>query len=295
MTKDISWILWRSFLSVIETGSLSAAARRLSMTQPTLGRHIDGLEQALGVPLFTRSIDGLAPTSAAQALIPQAKAMAASADALQRLAGGSEHVRGSVRLTASEIVSVQILPPLLSEMRQTHPELSVELVVSNMQDDLVRRDADIAIRMVRPTQKRLIAQKMGEVAIGLYAHVDYLREKPPPTDTDALFEHDLIGTDRDISRLAGIKIGTKSLQRDKLSFRCDSDIAQLAALKSGLVIGVCQTIIADNDDELIRILPDAFSIDLEVWLVMHEDLKTHQSARAAYDFLSENLRNAIAQ
>src|SRR5471032_2705843 len=148
-----NWEWYRSFLSVVETGSLSAAARALGLAQPTMGRHIEALEHALGLALFTRSHDGYAPTDAALQLRPYAETLAATAAALRRVASSQgDGVRGTVRLTASEVVGVEVLPPILSALRRQHPALVIELVLSNQVDDLLRREADIAVRMVRPAQ-----------------------------------------------------------------------------------------------------------------------------------------------
>ncbi|HEX4511487.1 MAG TPA: LysR family transcriptional regulator, partial [Burkholderiaceae bacterium] len=151
-----NWEWYRSFVCVLEAGSLSAAGRAMGMTQPTVGRHIDSLESALQLKLFTRSFDGFAPTDAALELKPYAVALASSAAALRRVASShGDGVRGTVRLTASEVVGVEVLPPILTALRRQHPALVIELVLSNQVDDLLRREADIAVRMVRPTQNAL--------------------------------------------------------------------------------------------------------------------------------------------
>ena len=292
--KDINWSYWRTFLAVIETGSLSAAARHLSLTQPTAGRHIDNLEQVLAAPLFIRSQEGLMPTPLALALKPKAQAMSMSAHALKRLVEtDGDKLGGSVRITASEIVGIEILPSILHLFRNKHNDVDIELVLNNAQDDLLNQDADIAVRMVRPQQKRLLARKIGNVSIGLFAHQLYLKNRMRPKDMAALADHHLIGIDRDIERWNNINIAGRAITANHLSFRCDSDIGQLAALRQGLGIGACQKNIAKNQTDLIAILPDQVSFDLEMWLVMHEDLKTHRSFRAVYDHLVEHLPNHI--
>src|SRR5690348_9663879 len=146
--NDIGWELWRSFLTVLEQGTLSRAARLSGLTQPTLGRHIDQLEQALGLSLFTRSPRGLAPTDAAFELRPHAQAMATAADALLRAASGSAaDAKGVVRVTAPEIIGVEILPPVLTAFRRQYPRITIELAATNVTHDLLQREADIAVRM----------------------------------------------------------------------------------------------------------------------------------------------------
>src|SRR5579859_4753296 len=158
MSTAPGWELYRSFLAVVREKSLSAAARSLSLTQPTLGRHVDALEEALGMPLFTRSQAGLIATDGALRLVPHAEAMASAAAALVRAASGeADEARGAVRITASEMVGTEVLPPMLAAFREQHPRIAVELVVSNRAQDLLRRDADIAVRMVKPTQGALLA------------------------------------------------------------------------------------------------------------------------------------------
>src|SRR3954470_22939139 len=175
MKTEPGWELYRSFLAVIREKSLSGAARALSLTQPTLGRHIDALESAFGASLFTRSQAGLLPTARATALIPHAEAMASAASALARAASGeAEEERGAVRVTASEMIGTEVLPAVLTAFREQHPSIAVELVISNRSEDLLRRDADVAVRMVKPTQKALLARRLGTLQLGLHAHPDYV-------------------------------------------------------------------------------------------------------------------------
>ena len=167
-----SWDHYRTLLEVLAEGSLSGAARTLGLSQPTVGRHIEALEAELGTPLFTRSTGGLAPTDAALALRPHAEAMAAAAEALVRTASGERNaVRGVIRVTAAEIVGVEVLPPMLTSFHETYPDVTIELALANRQEDLLRREADIAVRMVRPSQGALLARRVGPFPrLGLYAH-----------------------------------------------------------------------------------------------------------------------------
>ncbi|GMV61152.1 MAG: LysR family transcriptional regulator [Parvibaculum sp.] len=283
------WELYRSFLAVVREGSLSGGARQLGLTQPTVGRHIDALEAALGVGLFTRSQGGLSPTDAALALVPHAEAMAVAAETLQRVASGeAEEDRGTVRITASEIIGTEVLPAILARFREKHPRIAIELVLSNRSDDLIRRDADIAVRMIRPTQSSLIARKCGVVALGLHAHRRLIEEMGAPQSLDEIGNYPIIGFDREpsIRRLGELGL---VLTRDLFTFRCDSDVGQFAALKAGFGFGMCQYALARSYPDLVPVLPGAITFELDVWIAMHEDLKTSRRMRLMFDHLAEEM------
>lgn len=283
------WELYRSFLAVVQEGSLSAAARSLGLTQPTLGRHIDELEASLSVGLFVRSRTGLAPTQAAHDLLPHARAMASAAQALIRAASSeATDEGGTVRLTASDVVGTEILPSFLSAFHEAHPRIAIELVLSNRTEDLLQREADIAIRMVRPTQTALIARKVGDVGLCLHASPRYLNRRGRPDSLDELGAHSLIGFDRQTLSAKSIKAPDFFLQREHFSFRSDNDLAQLAALRAGLGIGVCQQEVAAKFPALDPVLPESLHFSLPVWLVMHEDMKASTRVRMLYDHLAES-------
>jgi DNA-binding transcriptional LysR family regulator len=293
MASDIPWELYRSFLALARHGSLSAAARALRLTQPTLGRHLDQLEAALGQPLFVRSPQGLTPTETALTLVPIADAMASAAEAMARAAsGGGDEISGAVRITASEVIGAEVLPAILAEFADRHPKIGFELNLSNRTEDLLRRDADIAVRMIRPTQQALVARKLGETTLGLYAHRRYLGNREPPRTLEEAAAMRLIGFDRypvPVPALEGVEIS-----REMFALRIDNDLAHLAALRAGYGIGVCQVGVARRDPELVRVAEDAFAVPLETWLVMHEDLRTSARLRAVYDHLAEGLGAYLA-
>jgi len=247
MKPEINWFYWRTFLAVLASGSLSAAAKNLRITQPTAGRHIDELEEFAGGTLFTRSQKGLLPTALATALEPTALAMADAAHALTRRArANTPTIAGTVRITASEIVGVEILPAVFHGLQQKHPDTKIELALSNDQDDLLNRNADIAVRMVEPRQERLVRTKIGTAVVGMYGSKTYLGNQPLPTTAKQLLAHKLIGVDRDNHRLAHLKLAGNRLTADNFAFRCDSDVGQLAALRAGVGLGVAQTVIANR-------------------------------------------------
>jgi DNA-binding transcriptional LysR family regulator len=296
MANDPGWELYRSFLEVVRDGSLSGAARRLGATQPTIGRHIAALEAELDLALFTRSQRGLTPTQAALDLLPHAQAMAAAAAAMVRAASGDAAAEaGTVRLTASEIVGCEVLPPILAAFRRRYPRITLELALSNRNEDLLRRDADIAVRMVRPAQQALLARRIGQVAIGLYAHEDYIAAFGAPDSMTALAGHCVIGFDQDDRSYRSVGAAAEPFTRERFGFRCDSDPAQLAALRAGAGIGGCQTGIAARMPELVRILADDIDFRLEMWLALHEDLKGTRRVRLLFDHLRAGLGAYCAQ
>lgn len=291
--SEPGWDLYRTFLAVVRERSLSGAARSLSLTQPTVGRHVDALEQTLGVALFTRSAAGLAPTAAALALVTHAEAMASAAQALQRTASGdAEEERGAVRITASEMIGTEVLPTCLAEFQRAHPRIAVEFVLSNRSEDLLRREADIAVRMVKPTQRALHARKIGVIRLRLHAHPRYVKSHGAPRTIDELLGHALIGFDKQpsVQRLPKLPV---PLTRDVFTFRCDSDIGQYAALRAGFGIGFCQVGLGQRDG-LVPVLPDAITFELGMWVVMHEDLKSSRRVRLMFDHLATHLKRYVA-
>jgi len=292
--REPSWDELRSFQAVLRDRSLSGAARRLGMTQPTLGRHIESLEEALGVALFTRSPRGLTPTGAALNIASHVDDMAAASAALVRAATGEiAPDQGVVRVTASEVIGCEVLPPLLASFRAANPGLVIELALNNRNEDLSRRDADIAVRMGRPTQNNLVAQRIGETRIGLFAHRSYLDAFGAPTNPEDLKAHRLIGYDQDDRSFRAAGAFDVQISREGFGFRCDSDLAQLAALRAGVGIGGCQVNIAKRDPDLFRLLADSVAFALEVWLVMHEDVRATPRIRRLFDHLARGLTEFV--
>jgi DNA-binding transcriptional LysR family regulator len=284
------WELYRTFLAVMTGGSLSAAARHLGLTQPTVGRHIDALEEALGVALFARSPHGLAATEAAVELRPHAEAMAGAASAIVRSASGlASGIAGTVRITASEVVGAEVLPPILTALHADYPRLVIELVLSNRLDDLLHRAADIAVRMVRPTQAQLVARHVGEVRGGLYAHRRYVERRGMPKSEDDLAGHAIVGFDTQPPNVSGVEDLAARYNRDLFAFRSDSDLAQIAMIRAGLGIGGIQHGIARRDRDLVPVLPRTISFSLDMWLAMHEDQRANRRLRLVYDRLAVGL------
>ncbi|MES2951664.1 MAG: LysR family transcriptional regulator [Pseudomonadota bacterium] len=293
--KTFDWTLIRSFLAALDQGSLLGAARVLKTSQPTLGRHIAELESQLGVVLFERTGRGLVPTATALQLAEPARGMEAGALQLTRtLTGAQAQTTGTVRITASVPVAVQLLPPLLARMRLALPDIQVELVSSNEVSNLLRREADIAVRMVRPEQGTLVVKKIGNVALGAYAHRNYLARRSTIRQLTDLLQHDLIGSDTDVSILRGFQALGYAVGPEAFVLRTDDFIVQWQAVRAGLGIGFMADYMARTDPDVLRVLPDLLPVpDLPMWLAVHREIRTNRRIRAVYDFLAEALPHVI--
>jgi DNA-binding transcriptional LysR family regulator len=232
----------------------------------------------------------LIPTQAARELMPHAQAMASAAEALVRAASGADaDERGTVRVTASVIVGGEVLPPILTSFHEMHPGIAIELVLSDQTQDLLRRDADIAVRMAQPKQAALVARKIGRVGLGLHAHRRYLERHGTPKSLDEALHRSIIGFDQETSVVRAMRNMGLGLTRDMFALRCDADLAQLAALRAGYGLGVCQFGIARRDPDLVHVLPGEFKFEIDMWLVMHKDQRSTRRTRLLFDHLAQEL------
>ncbi len=295
-TPDPDWALWRSFAAVVAAGSLSAAARQIGYSQPTLGRHIETLEQQLGVLLFDRTLQGLKPTATALRLYEPVRAAEQSlAEAALVAEGSAGQLEGTVRITASTVVSHYVLPPMLRDLRQAFPAIALEIVPSDSVENLLLRESDIAVRMFRPTQLELIARKLGELPIVACAHQAYLGARGTPQSPDDLFAHDLIGFDRSDVILAAARGMGFDLARDNFTLRTDSQTAMWEMMKAGLGIGFAQRGLVRDTPGMREILPVIAPPPLEVWLTTHRELFLSPRIRAIYDRLAAVLTDYVAR
>lgn len=286
-----SWESLQAFYAVLETGSLSAAARRLGVAQPTVRSRIDALEHTLSTVLFARTAAGLMPTDQARAMGVHAAAMAMAAEALSRTASGEpDRVTGTVRVSVSEFVGAVVLPPMLVGLRQAHPGLSIEVVPSNDASDLGALEADIAVRMYLPNQDGLVARKVGTIDLGFYAHRDYISRCGMPASLDALTDHALIGPDRSTRDLALAESVAQGFDVRRMAIRSDSHMTQFAAIRAGAGIGVVQRPVGDEDPDLVSVLPMLTVASMDTWIVVHRDLRQLPKIRAAYDWLYNAFR-----
>ena len=289
------WSLWRSFGAVVEHGSLSAAARALGLSQPTLGRHIEALEQALGVTLFERTLAGLKASDTALRLYePVLGAQRALAEATLMAEGSSAALSGSVRITSSTVMCAYVLPPILYDLRQDFPQIAIELVPSDAVENLLLREADIAVRMFRPTQLELITRHLGDIPIVACAHERYVAVRGRPESPEQLAGHDLIGFDRSDLLIAAARRMGFELNRADFMVRTDNQVNMWELMKAGLGIGFAQQYLADTTPGMVRLLPGFNPPPLEVWLTTHRELFTSRRIRAIYDRMGAGLSRYLA-
>ena len=271
---------------MVEAGSLSAAARKLGLSQPTLGRHIETLEADLGIPLFERTLQGLKPTETGLRLYePVLTAERALSEALLVAEGSSAALGGTVRITASTIISHYVLPPMLKAVRTQYPAVAIELAPSDSIENLLLREADIAVRMFRPTQLDLITKKLGVIPTVCCAHESYLKRRGVPERLQDLKQHDLIGLDRSDLIIAGAKSIGFELTRADFIVRTDSQTGIWELLKAGLGISFAQKRLVASTPGMVLLLPEVV-FPLEVWLTTHRELFTSRRIRAIYDALA---------
>ena len=288
---DLDWNLIKSFVAVAETGSLSAAARRLFASQPTIGRHIAELEAALGVVLFRRGRKGYELTDAGAALLERGRDVSEQAAAFSRLAFGTvETIAGTVRVAASEIVAAYVLPPILARLGGEEPGIEVEIVASNQVENLLRRDADIAVRMVKPAQNELVARKIADLPLGGCAATAYLDRRGRPERAEDLLAHDLVGYDRSDDIIRGFAILGSVVDRHAFRIRTDNQIVAWEAVRAGNGIGFMQKSLVERDPAVEALLPGLALPDLPMWLAMHRDVRTSPRVRRVADFLFAELR-----
>lgn len=291
MASPLDWTLLQSFAAVAETGSLSAAARRLGQSQPTIGRHIKTLEQALGVELFTRVPKGLVPTEAGRGMIGPAESMREAASRLQLAAEGQDAgLAGTVRVTASTVVSHFILPPIVAEIRRAHPEIQIELVPSDSSENLLFREADIALRMYRPTQLDIITAHVADQQMGLYAATGFLDRVGRPQTLDELMALDFVGFDANDTIIRTMRGAGLEVTRDFFPVRCDDQAAYWHLVRAGCGIGGMQVPIGTAEPGVERVLPGLQLPQLPVWLAAPAALRHSPRIRLVWDRLAEGLR-----
>ncbi len=288
---NFDWNRARAFLVTAEEGSLSAAARALGMTQPTLGRQVTALEEELGVALFERGTRGLELTPSGTDLVEHVRAMGEAATRLSLSASGqSRTIEGSICITATEVVAAYVLPPIVQELRKTHPGIEVEIVASNEASDLKRREADIAVRAFRPTQSDLIAKQIPDIGSwSLYATPGYLDELGNPEVPADLADAAFMTFDRTDRWPAALRELGIPVTRENFPILVENHLVHWELARTGAGIGVMPAVIGDADPSVTRALPEMDLMPAEVWLVAHRELRTSRRVRTVFDFLAEKL------
>lgn len=288
------WSLIQSFLAVAETGSLSAAARHLDRSQPTLGRQVQSLETELGVSLFDRHARGLKLSVAGSQLLPMAQQMHSAMTAFSLAAAGqSQQLEGSVRITASVFASHHLLPPILENIRRQEPAIQLELVATDTTENLLYREADIAVRMYRPAQMDIISRYLGEVPLCFCAARSYLDRKGRPKTPEELFSHDLVGFDANQEIIKAMREKGWPASRNSFATRCDLQSAYWELIRAGCGIGFSQVQIAEADPD-VEILPLDVEIPvLPVWLAAPQAMRQTPRIRRVWDLLAEGLKASL--
>jgi DNA-binding transcriptional LysR family regulator len=294
--NSFDWALLRSFIAVLDAGSLLGAANKLNAQQPTLSRHISELENQLGVALFERTGRGVTPTAAALAIADAARQMEVGASAVTHaLTRRATATQGSVRISASQVAATYLLPPIVASLQREEPGIHIELVASNQISNLLRREADIALRMVKPVQSSLIARKLGEVVICAAAHEDYLAIHGTPKAPRDLLSHKLVGYDRDDTIIRGFARLGLDISRENFVVRTDDQTAYGRLVASGAGIGFVARYNLAHWPGVKQVLPALRIPPLPCWLVVHREIRGNAIVRRVYDHLAEGVREAISE
>jgi DNA-binding transcriptional LysR family regulator len=284
------WNRARAFLVTAEEGSLSAAARALGLAQPTLGRQVDALEEELGVVLFERAGRGLTLTPSGLELLDHVRAMGEAANRMSLSAAGqSQSIEGKVVIAASEVYAAFLLPPILTKLRQAQPGIEVEIVVSTKASDLLRREADIAIRNFRPSEPDLVARKIRDVPARLYATPAYLDSLNNPQLPYDLRQADFISIDGSGMFLKGLNAMGFHLTERNFPILTENYLVMWELVKHGLGIGILDGAIGDAEPRVTRVLPDLAPLMFPIWLVAHRELNTSRRIRLVFDLLAKEL------
>jgi DNA-binding transcriptional LysR family regulator len=287
----IDWDDYRYFLAVAEAGSLSAAARRLGVTQPTMGRRIKELEARLQARLFERLNQGYVLTTAGERIRELAEAMEQRAMAIETRVGGEDaELSGRVRVSTAEGLGIFWLGPKLPALRQRYPGIDPELIIGMTLVDMLRREADLVLRVGNPGSEELVGRRVAVASCGLFAAESYLRSRPAPKTLDDLRQHTIIESERGIAELAQTRLLREMSQGATIGLRCNNIMTQIAAARAGLGLLALPGYMTAGAPELRRLLPDAFNLKIDIWLLTHRDLRNTARVRAIRDFLAEEIR-----
>ena len=288
--NNLDWNQLKAFLETAETGSLSAAARKLGLTQPTLSRQVAAIEQSMGVTLFERVGKSMALTPTGLDLLEHARTMGAAAEALSLAAtGSSQAVRGVVSVSATDVVSSVLLPPLVKKLHDQEPGIAIDVIPSNALSDLLRREADIAIRHVKPEQPDLIARLIREASAHFYASESWVNAHGHPRSAEDAARLSFVGSDRSGQYLGYLRMHGLPLSEANFSCYADHSVAHWALVRQGMGIGVMMEEIANATPGMVRVLDDLPPVRFPIWLVTHRELRTSKRIRMVFDALAQGL------
>lgn len=295
MSRDVENFDWnhiRAFLAVVDHGSLSGAARALGQTQPTLSRQINALETALRSSLIIRGSREAALTDAGVALLEEVRKMADAAGQISRIAKGrNQTIEGTIRITATDAMVSHVLPECLKALRAKHPGVNVELIASNANSDLTRHDADIAVRHVRPDQPDLIAKRVGDFDVSLFASSEYLASLGDPITSQVVSGADFIGFEHPERLVPQIKNLGISVSKDNFKIVASSGMVLYELARQGLGIALLPTVVATQHFGLRPVQPDLPEMRLPIWLVTHRDVQTNLRIRLCFDLIASALED----
>lgn len=284
------WNRARAFLVTAEEGSLSAAARSLNMSQPTLGRQVSQLEQELGVALFEREGRGLELTPNGLELVQYVRAMGDAANMLSLAASGkSQDIEGSISISATEDAAVFVLPSIVKKLHALHPGIEIEIIASNTESDLLRREADIAIRGFQPKQMDLIARKLKPVAANYYATAEYIAQIGAPKCLQDLSNAKFVGFEKSGGMIERLSQMGLSLTKKNFPFLSANRLVHWELVKQGICIGIFAEEAAESEPLLCKVLPNIPSLVSDIWLVVHRELRMNRRVKTVFDFLVDEL------
>jgi DNA-binding transcriptional LysR family regulator len=293
---SLDWNLLDAFVRLVDAGSLSKAAQIAGTSQPTLSRQIKQLERSLGLDLFERTAQGMRLTESGQQLVARAMRMRDEAEGIARSAQGlGSEVAGTVRISASELTASHILPPILTRLRQRYADIEFEVVASNHVSNLLNRDADIALRMLAPQQRELVARKVASLEVGIYAHKRYVRKHCAPDTLAELLHLDLIGFDRDDALRKGLIAAGAPKGALRFAFRSDNHDVCWQMVRAGFGCGFVTAVVAKTDRDIVRVLPAAAIPSLPIWLTVHREVRSSKRLRVVYDALALELKQLSPQ
>ncbi|MGH1576735.1 LysR family transcriptional regulator [Planktotalea sp.] len=292
---ELDWSLIRAFLAVAETGSLSGAARRLSQSQPTLGRQVKLLEEQMGLRLFERQTRGLALTPTGESLLEPARAMRDAFGQLSlRAAGRDAKMQGTVRITASEVMARHVMPKIIAGIRNAEPDIQIELVPTDASENLLFREADIAVRMYRSTQLDVITKQIAQAPLGVFAAKSYLAERGTPLQVDDVLGHDIVGYDRDDRIIQAMRALGWNATRDNFAVRCDDQNTYWELVRAGCGVGFTQLIVGEADPTVERLVPELDLPPLPVWLAAPEEMRATPRIKRVWEMLELGITQTFA-